>query len=109
MHRGRDVGVGVGRSPIESEHPRDTAWGTVHDALRLALVANALQRHRAFAKGLRSLAERLPVVQPDTSLAADMAAGVLEGIVLKDRRSTYRDGSRVGWPKVKDANWSPNA
>jgi len=24
-----------------------------------------------------------------------MAAGVIEGIVLKDRRSTYRDGSRV--------------
>ncbi len=47
----------------------------------------------------------VPVVEPDTSLAADMAAGVLEGIVLKDRRSTYRDGSRAGWSKVKDPSW----
>jgi ATP-dependent DNA ligase len=47
----------------------------------------------------------VPVVQPDTSLAADMAAGILEGIVLKDRRSTYRDGSRAGWSKVKDPSW----
>jgi ATP-dependent DNA ligase len=34
-----------------------------------------------------------------------MAAGDLEGIVLKDRTSTYRDGSRVGWVKVKDPSW----
>jgi ATP-dependent DNA ligase len=34
-----------------------------------------------------------------------MQAGILEGIVLKDRRSTYRDGSRAGWSKVKDASW----
>ncbi len=34
-----------------------------------------------------------------------MAAGVLEGIVLKDRRSTYRDGSPSGWSKVKDPSW----
>ena len=26
----------------------------------------------------------------------------LEGIVLKDRASTYRGGTRVGWSKVKD-------
>ena len=47
----------------------------------------------------------VPVVQPDTSLAVNMAAGVLEGIVLKDRSSTYRDGSRAGWSKVKDPSW----
>jgi len=47
----------------------------------------------------------VPAVEPDASLAADMAAGVLEGIVLKDRRSTYRDGSRAGWSKVKDPSW----
>jgi ATP-dependent DNA ligase len=34
-----------------------------------------------------------------------MADGALEGIVLKDRRSTYRDGSRAGWSKVKDPSW----
>ena len=31
--------------------------------------------------------------------------GRLEGIVLKDRTSTYRDGTRVGWSKVKDRSW----
>jgi ATP-dependent DNA ligase len=31
-----------------------------------------------------------------------MIAGHLEGLVLKDRTSTYREGSRVGWVKVKD-------
>jgi hypothetical protein len=31
-----------------------------------------------------------------------MEDGRLEGIVLKDRASPYRDGSRAGWFKVKD-------
>jgi ATP-dependent DNA ligase len=44
-------------------------------------------------------------VPPDRSLAAAMIAGELEGIVLKDRTSTYRDGSRTGWVKVKDPRW----
>jgi ATP-dependent DNA ligase len=30
---------------------------------------------------------------------------MVDGIVLKDRRSPYRDGSRAGWWKVKDAGW----
>lgn len=47
----------------------------------------------------------VPVVEAATSLVEDMQAGILEGIVLKDRRSTYRDGSRAGWSKVKDASW----
>jgi ATP-dependent DNA ligase len=46
-----------------------------------------------------------PLVEPSTSLVADMADGRLEGIVLKDRTSTYRDGTRVGWSKVKDRSW----
>jgi bifunctional non-homologous end joining protein LigD len=46
-----------------------------------------------------------PVVTPDPALAEAMIAGEMEGLVLKDRRSTYRDGSRVGWQKVKDAGW----
>jgi hypothetical protein len=29
----------------------------------------------------------------------------LERIVLMDRQSTYRDGSRAGWSKVKDPSW----
>jgi hypothetical protein len=28
-----------------------------------------------------------------------------QGVVLKDRTSTYRDGSRAGWHKVKDPSW----
>ena len=31
-----------------------------------------------------------------------MTDGRLEGIVLKDRSSTYRDGSRAAWFKIKD-------
>jgi bifunctional non-homologous end joining protein LigD len=46
-----------------------------------------------------------PVVEPSQSLAVDMAGGRLEGIVLKDRESPYRDGSRAGWSKVKDPGW----
>ena len=35
-----------------------------------------------------------------------MTSGRIEGVVLKDRPSTYRDGSRAGWFKVKDRSWS---
>ena len=31
-----------------------------------------------------------------------MTDGRLEGIVVKDPTSTYRDGTRVGWSNVKD-------
>jgi hypothetical protein len=34
-----------------------------------------------------------------------MISGELEGIVLKDRTSNYRDGSRAGWVNVKDPSW----
>jgi len=46
-----------------------------------------------------------PIVEPSRALAMDIEAGRLEGIVLKDRRSTYKDGSRAGWWKVKDPRW----
>lgn len=39
------------------------------------------------------------------SLVEHMAHGRLEGIVLKDRTSTYPDGTRVGWSKVKGRIW----
>jgi hypothetical protein len=39
----------------------------------------------------------------DPSLVEAMVWGV-EGIVLKDRSSTYRDGSRAGSTKVNDAS-----
>ena len=49
--------------------------------------------------------ELSPIVEPSRSLAIDITDGRLEGIVLKDRQSTCRDGTRVGWWKVKDARW----
>jgi ATP-dependent DNA ligase len=45
------------------------------------------------------------VVEPSTGLAEAMEDGRLEGIVLKDRTSPYRGGSRAGWFKVKDRSW----
>jgi bifunctional non-homologous end joining protein LigD len=45
------------------------------------------------------------VIEPLVAIALDMAEGRLEGIVLKDRHSSYRDGSRRGWSKVKDPSW----
>lgn len=45
------------------------------------------------------------MVEPSVSLVEHMEDGRLDGIVLKDRRSTYRDGTRVGWSNVKDRSW----
>jgi len=49
--------------------------------------------------------ELTPLVDLSLSLVGQMASGRLEGIVLKDRTSTYRDGTRVGWSKAKDRSW----
>jgi bifunctional non-homologous end joining protein LigD len=49
--------------------------------------------------------ELSPLVDPSVSLVEQMVDGRLEGIVLRDRSSTYRDGTRVGWSKVKDRSW----
>jgi hypothetical protein len=49
--------------------------------------------------------ELSPLVDPSASLVEHMTDGRLEGIVLQDRTSTYRDGTRVGWRKVKDRRW----
>ena len=49
--------------------------------------------------------ELSPLVEPRAGLVEAMQDGRLEGIVLKDRQSTYRDGSRAGWTKVKDRSW----
>ncbi len=46
--------------------------------------------------------ELSPLVEPSVAVVEQMSDGRLEGIVLKDRTSTYRDGSRAGWTKVKD-------
>jgi ATP-dependent DNA ligase len=49
--------------------------------------------------------ELSPLVEPSRGLVDQMADGRLEGIVLKDRTAPYRDGSRVGWHKVKATSW----
>ena len=46
-----------------------------------------------------------PKVEPCIDLACQMADGTIEGLVIKDKRSTYSDGSRAGWFKVKDRSW----
>jgi ATP-dependent DNA ligase len=49
--------------------------------------------------------ELSPTVEPSVGLVEAMTDGRLEGIVLKDRTSTYRGGSRAGWTKIKDRSW----
>ena len=44
-------------------------------------------------------------MEPLGALDNQMERGLLEGIVLKDRTAPYRDGSRLGWHKVKDRSW----
>jgi bifunctional non-homologous end joining protein LigD len=46
-----------------------------------------------------------PLVEPSVGLVEQTTGGALGGIVLKDREAPYRDGSRVGWAKVKDSSW----
>jgi ATP-dependent DNA ligase len=70
-------------------------WTWTERRERLELLA------RAFVPPM----ELSPVVQPSEALALDIVDGRLEGIVLKDRESTYRAGSRAGWWKVKDPSW----
>ncbi len=49
--------------------------------------------------------ELSPLVDPHAGLVEAMQDGRLEGTVLKDRQSTYRDGARAGWTKIKDPSW----
>jgi ATP-dependent DNA ligase len=49
--------------------------------------------------------ELSPLVDPSVSLIEQVTDARLEGIVLKDRTSAYRDGTRAGWSKVKDRSW----
>ena len=63
------------------------------------------ERLELLAQAFEPPYELVPQVQAAPSLAEAMAAGIIEGIVLKDRHSPYRDGSRAGWSKVKDPCW----
>ena len=46
-----------------------------------------------------------PLDEPSSSLVTEMTDGRLVAIDLKDRTSTYRDGSRACWTKMKDRSW----
>jgi bifunctional non-homologous end joining protein LigD len=63
------------------------------------------ERLELLARALEMPLELSPLVEPSVALVEQMSDGRLEGIVLKDRTSTYRDGSRAGWTKVKDRSW----
>ena len=60
-------------------------------------------RLELLARAFETPLELSPVVEPSVALVKDMTDGRLEGIVLKDRTSTYRDGTRAGWTKVKES------
>jgi ATP-dependent DNA ligase len=62
-------------------------------------------RRELLAQAFAPPYELSPVVPPDPELVEAMIDGRLEGPVLKDRTSRYRDGSRAGWAKVKEPSW----
>lgn len=63
------------------------------------------QSRRAFDEG-KSLDAFPRGPRPMTTAdAVEAKRAELEGLVLKDRTSTYREGSRIGWVKVKDSRW----
>ena len=67
--------------------------------------AERRERLELLARAFEPPYQLVPLVEPSPTIAEEMAAGMLEGIVLKDRLSTNRDGSRAGWSKVKDRSW----
>jgi ATP-dependent DNA ligase len=72
---------------------RGLPWAERRD--RLELLADAFEPRL----------ELSPLVEPSVALARAMEDGVIEGLVIKDRTSAYRDGGRGGWFKVKDRSW----
>jgi ATP-dependent DNA ligase len=63
------------------------------------------ERLELLARAFEVPLELSPLVEPSAGLVEQMTDGRLEGIVLKDRTATYRDGSRSGWTKVEDRSW----
>ena len=84
----------------------------VFDVPRLAGVdlrampwAGRRERLELLAEAFEAPIELSPVVQPSVALAQQLEEGAIEGLVIKDRTSTYRDGGHSGWFKVKDRSW----
>jgi bifunctional non-homologous end joining protein LigD len=73
--------------------------------LRLLPWRERRERLELLAQAFEPPVELSPLVEPSIALVADMERGDLEGVILKDRRSPYRGGSRAGWAKVKDRSW----
>ena len=63
------------------------------------------ERLELLAQAFELPLELSSIVEPRAGLVEAMQDGRLEGIVLRDRQSAYRDGSRAGWTKVKDRSW----
>jgi ATP-dependent DNA ligase len=98
--------------PRASKGHRDRLRFVVYDVSVLAGVdlrplswQDRRQRLELLAQALDVPLELSPLIQPSTALVHAMQDGRLEGIVLKDRTAPYRDGSRLGWHKVKDRSW----
>lgn len=64
------------------------------------------QRLELLALAFEPPYELSALVEPSADLARQIADGDIEGVVLKDRSSTYRAGSRSGWSKLKDPRWA---
>jgi hypothetical protein len=82
--------------------PRSPSTGCSHFLRRSQTVSQPafFPVEPLFRRGLQTRAG-----EPSVSLVEHMEDGRFEGIVLKDRTSSYRDGTRVGWSKVKDRSW----
>ncbi len=92
-------------SALPRPFDRPTPGGAEHcgdgsDRFRCSPVADAADR-----AVLPEARLTCPLVNPSINLVEQMTDCRLEGIVLKDRTSKYRDGTRAGWSKVKDRSW----
>jgi hypothetical protein len=63
------------------------------------------ERLELLATAFEPPVELSPVGKPCGDLARQMADGTIEGLVIKDRTSPYRDGGRSGCFKIKDSSW----
>ena len=61
--------------------------------------------HAEPLEAARSTSRCLSPVVEASYASSGMTDGRLEGIVLKDRTWTYRDGTWFGWSNVKDRTW----
>ena len=90
---------------IDSHRASSCFDSSAREASTARTAATTIPRLELLARAFDVPLELSLLVNPSVSLVEQMTDGRLEGIVLKDRTSTYRDGTRVGWSKVKDRSW----